>query len=134
MIADRKGIGGFMEAMTAMMIVTIAIASFIGLLAYNELPASEKDVDIDTSYLRFTVVDGKITGDIRERMEQSRERYGLLGITVDVRLIGPLFDDERTYQCGVTEGDNNRIRNGTLRLGCDDGSVVLASYSVIQWY
>lgn len=134
MIADRKGIGGFMEAMVAMMIVTIAITSFIGLLAYNELPTTDDEIRIDTSYLRFSVVDGKITGDIQERMERSCERYGLLGITVDIKLIGPLFDDERTYQCGITDGDNNRIGNGTLRLECDDGSIVLASYRVVQWY
>ncbi len=134
MIADRKGIGGFIEAMLAMMIVTIAITSFIGLLAYNELPASDDEVRVDTSYLKFSVVDGRITGDIQEGMERSCDRYGLLGITVEVRLIGPLFDDERTYQCGITNGDNNRIENGTLRLGCDNGSTILASYRVIQWY
>ncbi len=134
MITDRKGLGGFMEAMVAMMIVTIAMTSFISLIAYNELPTSNDDVMIDTSYLRFTVVDNKITGDIQDQMELSCEKYGLLGINVDVRLIGPLFDDEKRYQCGITDSENNRVKNGTLRLSCDDGSIVLASYKVTQWY
>ena len=123
-----------MEAMVAMMIVTIAMTSFISLIAYNELPTSNDDVMIDTSYLRFTVVDNKITGDIQDQMELSCEKYGLIGINVDVKLIGPLFDDEKRYQCGITDSENNRVKNGTLRLSCDDGSIVLASYKVTQWY
>lgn len=123
-----------MEAMVAMMIVTIAMTSFISLIAYNELPTFNDDVMIDTSYLRFTVVDNKITGDIHDQMELSCEKYGLLGINVDVRLIGPLFNDEKRYQCGITDSENNRVKNGTLRLSCDDGSIVLASYKVTQWY
>ncbi|MBS7383461.1 MAG: hypothetical protein PUK35_01540 [Methanomassiliicoccales archaeon] len=123
-----------MEAMVAMMIVTIAMTSFISLIAYNELPTFNDDVMIDTSYLRFTVVDNKITGDIQDQMELSCEKYGLLGINVDVRLIGPLFNDEKRYQCGITDSENNRVKNGTLRLSCDDGSIVLASYKVTQWY
>ena len=123
-----------MEAMVAMMIVTIAMTSFISLIAYNELPTSNDDVMIDTSYLRFTVVDNKITGDIQDQMELSCEKYGLLGINVDVKLIGPLFDDEKRYQYGITDSENNRVKNGTLRLSCDDGSIVLASYKVTQWY
>ena len=123
-----------MEAMVAMMIVTIAMTSFISLIAYNELPTSNDDVMIDTSYLRFTVVDNKITGDIQDQMELSCEKYGLLGINVDVKLIGPLFNDEKRYQCGITDSENNRVKNGTLRLSCDDGSIVLASYKVTQWY
>ena len=123
-----------MEAMVAMMIVTIAMTSFISLIAYNELPTFNDDVMIDTSYLRFTVVDNKITGDIQDQMELSCEKYGLLGINVDVRLIGPLFNDEKRYQCGITDSENNRVKNGTLRLSCDDGSIVLASYQVTQWY
>ncbi|TQS78226.1 MAG: hypothetical protein A3204_04065 [Candidatus Methanarcanum hacksteinii] len=134
MITDRKGLGGFMEAMVAMMIVTIAMTSFISLIAYNELPTFNDDAMIDTSYLRFTVVDNKITGDIQDQMELSCEKYGLLGINVDVRLIGPLFNDEKRYQCGITDSENNRVKNGTLRLSCDDGSIVLASYKVTQWY
>ena len=134
MITDRKGLGGFMEAMVAMIIVTIAMTSFISLIAYNELPTFNDDVMIDTSYLRFTVVDNKITGDIQDQMELSCEKYGLLGINVDVRLIGPLFNDEKRYQCGITDSENNRVKNGTLRLSCDDGSIVLASYKVTQWY
>lgn len=123
-----------MEAMVAMMIITIAMTSFISLIAYNELPTFNDDVMIDTSYLRFTVVDNKITGDIQDQMELSCEKYGLLGINVDVRLIGPLFNDEKRYQCGITDSENNRVKNGTLRLSCDDGSIVLASYKVTQWY
>ena len=123
-----------MEAMVAMMIVTIAMTSFISLIAYNELPTFNDDVMIDTSYLRFTVVDNKITGDIQDQMELSCEKYGLLGINVDVKLIGPLFNDEKRYQCGITDSENNRVKNGTLRLSCDDGSIVLASYKVTQWY
>ena len=116
------------------MIVTIAMTSFISLIAYNELPTFNDDVMIDTSYLRFTVVDNKITGDIQDQMELSCEKYGLLGINVDVRLIGPLFNDEKRYQCGITDSENNRVKNGTLRFSCDDGSIVLASYKVTQWY
>ena len=116
------------------MIVTIAMTSFISLIAYNELPTFNDDVMIDTPYLRFTVVDNKITGDIQDQMELSCEKYGLLGINVDVRLIGPLFNDEKRYQCGITDSENNRVKNGTLRLSCDDGSIVLASYKVTQWY
>lgn len=116
------------------MIVTIAMTSFISLIAYNELPTFNDDVMIDTSYLRFTVVDNKITGDIQDQMELSCEKYGLLGINVDVRLIGPLLNDEKRYQCGITDSENNRVKNGTLRLSCDDGSIVLASYKVTQWY
>lgn len=123
-----------MEAMVAMMIVTIATTSFIGLLAYNELPTSDDEVAIDTSFLKFTVTDGRITGDIVERMERSCERYGLLGMTVEIKLIGPLYDDERSYQCGIVDSDNNRVKNGTLRLDCDNGSTILASYKMIQWY
>lgn len=123
-----------MEAMVAMMIVTIAMTSFISLIAYNELPTFNDDVMIDTSYLRFTVVDNKITGDIQDQMELYCEKYGLLGINVDVKLIGPLFNDEKRYQCGITDSENNRVKNGTLRLSCDDGSIILASYKVTQWY
>ena len=133
MIKDRKGVGGFMEAMVAMMIVLIAVTVFIGLFAYHQLPENDS-VSIDTSYLEFSIVDGRISGDITEEMQETCIKYDLKGIRVDISPVGNLFDDSKRFTYGSTDSDNITSEKGTLRLYGNDGSSVLATYEVVYWH
>ncbi len=133
MIKDRKGVGGFMEAMFAMMIVLIAVTAFIGVFAYHQLPENN-NVSIDTSCFRFSVEDGKLTGDISDELEKTREKYNLKGIRVDIKPIGILFDDSERFMCGSIDSDNITSESGTLRIEGNDGSSVLATYEVVYWH
>ena len=133
MIKDRKGVGGFMEAMVAMMIVLIAVTAFIGLFAYHQLPENS-GVSIDTSYLEFSIEDGTITGDITEEMQETRIKYDLKGIRVDIKPVGNLFKCTKRFTCGSTDSENIISEKGTLRLSGNDGSSVLATYEVVYWH
>jgi hypothetical protein len=127
---DRKGEAGFMEAILAAMVVTVALTGFMGLLALNS--ASEDvpsvDVDIDT-FDGLGIVDGKIawTGD-----EGPSVPEGICGIRLTVSAVGGIMDGEFVISDGECEG-LRECKVGTAIIGSDDGRAVLCNYEVETW-
>ena len=73
---DRRGIGGFMGTMVAMMIVTITISAFMAVFAYTNLPEAEVP-GISTDFLKdILVIDGEITGIDDSYVVEESERKG----------------------------------------------------------
>ena len=129
---DRKGIGGFMEAMMAMMAVTITLTAFMGILAYADI--STDGTDIDTSFLDgLRIMDGKIYGINEDAIISSISTYDVSGIQVNIDTIGDILYDSLKIRYG-TETSMNRFKEGTVTLDSDDGRRVLAHYEVVVWY
>ncbi len=132
---NRRGEGGFMEAIAAVMVVTVSLTAFMGLLVNVAVNDSGPGTDdIGTDYISsLTVVDGKIVGDIHDDIAFISEKHGIDFIEVKVRLIGDVVSDS-FYDCfGKGRTDNVSSRYGTLTMKADGGRVLDASYEVIYW-
>lgn len=131
---NKKGEGGFMEAMAAVMVVTIALTSFMGLLAYSELPTTEKSVEIDTTFLNsLKIDDGVIVGDIHDELQYIADTNGIETITVNVKIVGNIALSTFTDTYGENRTTDVVSRTGTIYLDADDGRTFIASYEVICW-
>lgn len=129
---DRRGIGGFMETMVAMMIVTITISAFMAVFAYTNLPEAEVP-GISTDFLKdILVIDGEITGIDDSYVVEESERKGYRSMTVCIRSTGDLYDLELNIGT-PTYGCDQIIENGIFMLEHDDGSRCAAVYEVVAF-
>lgn len=128
---DKKGIGGFMEAMLAMMAVTVTITAFIGVLAYAHAEPQERD--IDTSFLSgLRIEDGRICNLDEDAITSYVLRIDASGITVKVEIVGDALSDSLRFTYGKETGHTS-FKEGTLTLDSDDGRRLLAHYEVVVW-
>ena len=128
---DRRGIGGFMEAMFSMMVVIITLTAFLGILAYAGMP--EQDDGIDISFLDGLYVSGdSICGLDECSLFLLLEREGAEGLDIRVGVIGELSDGSLEFCCGERT-DRPTERSGVLTLDSDDGRKLPVRYEVILW-
>ena len=129
---DRRGIGGFMETMVAMMVVTITISAFMTVFAYTNLP--EPDVpDISTDFLDcLLIVDEDIVGLDTDYPEKESERRGYLSMTICIKVAGTLHDIS-LYLGESTPDCDQIIENGTILLKDENGNRHAAVYEVIAF-
>ena len=135
MIKDKKGEGGFMEALTALMVVSVALTAFIGLLAYSEIGYKDNRIDLDTEFIEdLELRDGRLCGETHQQLERFVDRNGLNGARLNVSVAGPLSDAKMTDRTGCENGDNIATVNGSFPLRSDDGRSFVASYEVVYWW
>ena len=135
MIRDKRGEGGFMEAIIAFAAVTTALTVFLGLLAYTEIGNADNSIDLDTEFIEnMTIEDGRFSGYDDSILHRFIERNGLNGIELKVAVAGHLSDASLDDIIGVTEGDNVGTISGTFSVRSDDGRTHVASYEVIYWW
>lgn len=121
-----------METMMAMMIVTIAMSSFMVAFAYTNVEEPDnRDVSIDfLDSLR--IEDGRIVGFDRNYTVDESERMGYRSMKVFVKTVGGIYDIG--FVSGVeTDGCDQVIRNGTLMLVDENGARCAAVYEVIAF-
>lgn len=125
---NRRAEAGFMEALVAMMVATIALTAFMGVLVHTA--AEEHPPEVSLSFLdALSVEDGVIVGIDEDvlRRECGMMGYGSMAVKVTVRLPdGPV-----TLKAGDVSGENLGFASGTMAVPCDDGTVVTAAYEVV---
>ena len=123
-----------MEAMVALMTVTVALTAFLGILAYSEIGTSD-DVTLDTRFIEdLRIVDGKIDGQTEKQLDRFVEKNGLNGARLTVMVAGTLSDASLLGTSGSEEGNNVGTIAGTFSIGSDDGRTFAASYEVVYWW
>lgn len=124
-----------MEAMIAMMVVTIALTAFLGLMVHSSVPGTDEGPDIPTDFIkRLRIENGSIVGDIDSVLQSiiDKNEYSYIRVTVDVA--GPLSDSVFVKTAGTERTDNVDSENGTVLLITDDGRELVASFEVVVWY
>lgn len=135
MIRDKRGEGGFIEAIIAFAAVTTALTIFLGLLAYSELGKADSTVDLDTEFIEnMTIENGRFAGYDDSNLQRFIERNGLNGTELKITVAGHLSDASVDDTIGVTEGNNVGTISGTFPVHTDDGRTFVASYEVIYWW
>ena len=128
---DRKGVGGFMEGMFAMMAVIVSLTAFLSILAYADTDVDDRDADV--SFLEdLHVSRGKITGLDECSLLLLMEREGAEGIEIRVDALGGSVQGPMRYVCGERT-DRPLWKDGTIVLDSDDGRRLLAHYEVVYW-
>ena len=134
MIRDRKGIGGYMESLVALMAVTVMLTSFLGMLSYSELGKERSTVELDTDFIEdLKMENGRITGDT-DSLFRFVDKYDLNGARLKVDVSGNLCDASLERSYGTAEGNNADCRTGTFPISSDDGRTFVASYEVVFWW
>ena len=135
MIKNKKGEGGFMEAIIALMMVTVALTAFLGILAYSEIGNTDEDISLDTDFIEdLEIADGRITGETDRELERFIEKNGLNGTRLTVNVAGSLSDASLRWTVGIEEGNNVGTMTGTFPICTDDGRIFAASYEVVYWW
>ena len=135
MIRDKRGEGGFMEAIIAFAAVTTALTVFLGLLAYSEIGNADSTIVLDTEFIEnLTIEDGRFTDYDDSGLRRFIERNDLNGTELKVDVAGHLSDASVDDVIGVTEGNNVGTISGTFSVHSDDGRTFVASYEVIYWW
>lgn len=128
---NRKAEGSFAETMMAMMVVTIALAAFMGVFAYS-LHTQESEVRISTDFVKdLRIENGEIVGVDQSYIDDECTRRGYSAMVITVDTAGSI----NGYHLRVGQGNGHDFTSvsGTLDLECDDGSVVLARYEVVAF-
>ena len=129
---DRRAIGGFMETMAAMMIVTVALSAFMTVLVYTSVQ-EEIHKEISTDFLgMLTVTDEGIVGIDDDFANDEAIRKGYASMTIYVSTAGDV--DRHTLFVGTeTDGKDQMIKNGNIMLYRSDGTRCAAVYEVIAF-
>lgn len=134
---NRKAVGGFMEAIVAMMVVCVALTAFMGLLAYTQIQEGTAEPDFSECIcdnIGFT--DGAITFDESDLLKMI-ERYDLGKVSVIIGMHTASGDIKFCETYGINEeqtADNIHSERGISVLRCDDGTSYTVSYEVGYWY
>lgn len=135
MIRDKRGEGGFMEAIIAFAAVTTALTIFLGLLAYSEIGNSDSTIDLDTEFIEnMTIENGRFSEYDDSNLHRFIERNGLNGTELRINVAGHLSDASIDDTIGVADGNNVGTMSGTFPVHTDDGRTFVASYEVIYWW
>lgn len=124
-----------MEAMVALMFVSIALTGYLGLISYSELGQSSGDPELDTDFIeRMCLKDGEITGETSSELDRFVVRNGLNGAILDVAIVGNLTDADYHDAMGLNDGSNIGRITGTFPIPSDDGRTYVAEYEVVYWW
>ena len=123
--------GGFMEAIAAMMIVTVALSMFLGVIA--TAGSQEQSIpEIRTDYLdKLSVSDGAVVGDVSYDMEMQMDFAGFSCIRLRAHVAGGGEVYERT--AGTPSEGDVLCETGSILLKDDKGRSVPVVYEVAVW-
>jgi hypothetical protein len=135
MTMDRRAEGDFMEAIAAMMVVTVSLTVFMGLLSAIDCDDTDDGPDVDAGFVKdLRITDGEIVGETHDDLVYLLQRERLSRISVTVRIVGSVDGIAYSDSCGDTLTDNVLAKNGTIMLDSDDGRRLAASYEVVYWF
>ena len=128
---NRKAEGSFVETMAAMMVVTIAVTAFMGVLAYTQVP-EEKDLQVSDDFVEdLKIENGVIVGVDQEYIDDECTRKGFSSLVIIVKTVG---DNNRAeLRIGQSSESDFKAINGLADIPCSDGTTVLVSYEVVAF-
>ncbi|MCL2608162.1 MAG: hypothetical protein FWD92_06395 [Methanomassiliicoccaceae archaeon] len=131
---SKKGEGGFMESMVAVMIVVISLTAFLSFLSFSTSVQVEKEADIPLDLLdNVCIINGQIEADVEQRMIEITERYGYKGMYLRLSTAGAMYDSELIISVGTCDHGIIRSKGGTIIAGSDGGRSVPVNYSMAVW-
>lgn len=117
----------------AVMVVSVALTAFIGLLAYSSVSENDIHRAPDTAFTEhLSITDGTIDDTYSEELVSQMERNSLNGIRFKVS--AACSDIQADMLVGEPLGLNADIISGTVSIPSDDGRVYAASFEVIYWW
>jgi len=123
--------GGFMEAVAAMMVVTVALSLFLGVLGNADL-SEQRTPDIRTDYIgMLSVSDGIVVGDVSAEMEIQKDFAGFSCIRLRAHVAGETHVYELT--AGTPTDGDVLCETGSMLLKDDMGRRVPVIYEVAVW-
>lgn len=131
---NKKAECEFMGAMIAVMVITVTLTAFIGLLGYISISDTTETDDIETDYLsKLSIKNENIVGDVQDDLQEQicSNDYNFIRLTV--KTIGLISEDTFSASAGEKKTDNVISKTGTLILQSDDGRRLAASYEVVVW-
>lgn len=132
MRSDRRGDLGFMEAMVAMMVVTMALVMFMGVSSSMVSFHSDPMDMFDGDSLNAKYADGKVVCDNSGTMDGFLMNSGASGVEVVVRIPG--FCDEPTKESSGTQEGNVCRRTFMSNVDGDGGRTLVAVFEVTAWF
>ena len=125
---NKKGEGGFVEAIAAVMVVTVALTLFMALLpsVMND-DANEREIPRDVLNGLY-VSEGKLCCD--SDLKETVSAMGYSAMTLKVWKFGTT--DEYTMTSGIPNGDDIVHRSGTMPMRVD-GRTVNVGYEMAVW-
>ncbi|MDR0334904.1 MAG: hypothetical protein LBH69_03360 [Methanomassiliicoccaceae archaeon] len=131
---NKRGEGGFMESMIAVMIVVISLTAFLSFLAFSLSHDTEKATEVPTEFLSgVRIANGNIEADIEDRMIAAAELHGFIGMRVTLSAVDGIYDSKLTLDVGHQDSDVIHTKGGTIVVRTDDGRSVPVNYSVAVW-
>jgi Tfp pilus assembly protein PilV len=131
---NKKGEGGYMESMLAVMVVVISLTAFLSFLAYSSSQHSEKEAEMPSDILDdVRIINGQIEADIEGKMANAIERYGYEGMRVILSVSDGIYDSKLTVSVGSHDSDVILSKNGSMIVRSDDGRSVAVTYSMAVW-
>jgi len=101
---NKKGDIGFLEAIMAVMLVTIALSAYLGIFVLNATEDAYEPEKIDRDIVNtLCIEDNRIEGDLIPELERIIEQKGYRGITVRCYVPGDLAITEE-FHSGSMEG------------------------------
>ena len=131
---NRKGEGGFMESVLAVMVVVISLTAFLSFLALSVSQDHDGDPFIPNDLLDdVRIVGGCIEADLEDRMYCVIERYGYDGMKIILEISDGIYHSSLTQSAGSCDSDRIFSKNGLISVRTDDGRSVPVRYSVAVW-
>ena len=128
---NRRAEGSFAETMIAMMVVTIALAAFMGVFAYS-LHTQDSSIRISEDFVRdLRIEKGEIVGVDQAYIDEECSRRGYSAMVITVDTAGNL--NECHLRLGQGNDHDFTSVSGIVDLRCDDGTVVIARYEVVAF-
>lgn len=135
---NGRGDIGFMEAMSAAMVVTLVLTAFVGAFSLHTAENEYRSAGLDTERFESSIyiADGNLAGDITDELEKQLERTGIKGATVrfapapgyggTLSVSGTLF-----FEAGEKTGNVSTERKLVSVSG--DGITVPVNMEVMTW-
>ena len=122
-----------MEAMTALMIATVALTAFMGFVAYTQAQ-DPPEPEVSTVFLKqLRIEDGDIEGLPDDYTERECAIRGYCSMVIDID--AQLPDGEAHLRQGdSSEGCSLTLESGTFLIPADDGTSVMAHYEVAVFW
>lgn len=136
MKADRRGEGGFFEAMVAMMIISVALTALFGHMALWQVGAqSSEDVIAPFLEIKPRLEDGslELPGAIA-LMEELLSEPGVQAVALEIELTGMEGENSWRLLLGETGDAAPSSWRATSLLEASGGRTLPASYLLTVWH
>jgi hypothetical protein len=130
---NRKGEGGFMESIIAVMVIVISLTAFLSFLAFSVSHEVEREPDVPTEVIGgVRIVSGMIETDAEGNIVGMIERGRYQGMRLTLSVNG-IYNDRVTLSAGSFDSDNIVSRTGSVIAETDGGRRVPVQYSLAVW-